>query len=74
MSDPDFDHLSRRERALWSQRLARAMVDAELSIDAAAQEWGLTRGQVNHIIRSDTAKVPAQVRQWLSRHSEEQCP
>ena len=70
MSDPDFDHLSRRERALWSQRLARAMVDAELSVDAAAQLWGLTRGQVNHIIRSDTAKVPAQVRQWLANNEQ----
>jgi len=68
----DFDHLSRRERALWSQRLARTMVDAELSVDAAAQLWGLTRGRVNHIIRSDTAKVPEQVRQWLSRHASEE--
>jgi len=68
----DFDHLSRRERALWSQRLARKMVDAGLSIDAAAQLWSLTRGQVNHIIRSDTAKVPEQVRQWLSRHAAEE--
>jgi hypothetical protein len=68
MPHSDFNHLNRRERALWCQRLARAMVDAELSVDAAAQEWGLTRGRVNHIIRSDTAKVPAQVRQWLSKN------
>ena len=70
MCDRNFDNLSRRERALWCQKLARAMVDAAMSVDAAAQEWGLTRAQVNAILRSDAAKVPPIVRQWLSKNKQ----
>ena len=52
-------------RARWSRKLAQAMVDADLSIDAAAQLWGLDRVKVQRLLRSDTAPRPIQVVEWV---------
>ena len=41
------------------------MVDADLSIDAAAQLWGLDRAKVQRLLRSDTAPRPIQVVEWV---------
>jgi len=56
-------------RARWCQRLAFALVEADLSIDAAAQLWGLTRGTVMQLLRSDTVARPDQVMQWLEKNA-----
>jgi hypothetical protein len=57
------------EQAKWAQSLARAMVDSELSVDAAARLWQLKRSRVLHLMRSDETSVPPQVEQWLRRYS-----
>jgi predicted transcriptional regulator len=44
------------------------MVDQGLSIDAAAQLWGLTRARVTQLLRSDIAAVPPHVKAWVERH------
>lgn len=65
------------ERARWCQSLAQAMVEADLSVDAAARLWGLERAKVLHLLRSDTVRRPAHVVQWVdnqSRRSGQQKP
>ena len=62
--------MARGDRARWCQRLAAAMVDADLSIDAAARLWGLERQRVVQLLRSDTVRIPNQVKRWLERTSE----
>ena len=56
------------DRARWCQQLAQPMVDAELSIDAAARLWGLDRGQVQKLLRSDSVRRPLQGTVWLKKH------
>ena len=41
------------------------MVEADLSIDAAARLWGLQRVTVQRLLRSDTAPRPLQVVEWV---------
>lgn len=55
------------ERALWCRDLAQAMVDTDLSVDAAARLWGLDRSKVMQLLRSDTVRRPTQVMDWLGR-------
>ena len=51
------------------------MVDAELSVDAAARLWGIDRGQVQKLLRSDSVRRPTQVVDWLrSRRNYQQDP
>ena len=61
--------MARGDRARWCQRLAAAMVDADLSIDAAGRLWGLKRQTVVQLLRSDTVRVPDHVQRWLERTS-----
>ena len=56
-----------KDSARWCQDLAKAMVDAELSLDAAARLWGLKRNHVQQLLRSDTVDRPAVVEQWLKK-------
>ena len=65
------------ERARWCQTLAQAMVEADLSVDAAARLWGLDRAKVLHLLRSDTVRRPAHVVEWVvnqSRRNAQQKP
>ena len=55
------------ERARWCRDLAQAMVDTDLSVDAAARLWGLDRSKVMQLLRSDTVRRPTQVMDWLGR-------
>lgn len=59
------------KRARWAQRLAFALVEADLSVDAAARLWGLDRSKVLQLLRSDTARRPAHVVDWLDRQISE---
>jgi len=56
-------------RARWSQKLAQAMVDADLPIYAAAQLWGLDRVKVQRLLRSDMARRPIQVVEWVEKQA-----
>ena len=56
-------------RARWSQKLAQAMVDADLSIYAAAQLWSLDRVKVQRLLRSDMARRPIQVVEWVEKQA-----
>lgn len=56
------------DSARWCRRLAVAMVDADLSVDAAGRLWGLKRQTVIQLLRSDTMRPPSHVKQWLDTH------
>ena len=45
------------------------MVEAALSVDAAARLWGLARAKVLHLLRSDTVRRPAHVVEWVDNQS-----
>ncbi len=60
------------DRARWCQQLAKEMVKAELSIDAAAQLWGLKRSTVQLLLRSDMVDRPLQVIEWMKLRSRSQ--
>ena len=53
------------DRAMWSRRLAKALLSADLSIDAAAYMFGMKRVKMQQLLRSDTAKRPRAVELWL---------
>jgi len=61
---------SRRLSAQFCRHLGETMVDQGLSIDAAAQLFGLTRARVTQLLRSDVVAVPPHVKAWVERHRE----
>jgi predicted transcriptional regulator len=61
----------RRASAQFCRHLGEAMVDQGLSIDAAAQLWGLTRARVTQLLRSDIVAVPPHVKAWVDKHGKD---
>ena len=55
-------------RELSRHHIKVAMVDADLSVDAAGRLWGLKRQTVIQLLRSDTMRPPSHVKQWLDTH------
>mgnify|MGYP005823529405 CR=1 FL=1 len=63
------DMMTLGDRARFGQRLAKAMVENTISVDAAASMWGLRRSTVVTILRaSDKVRIPEHVQRWLKGH------
>ena len=50
------------------RELQAAMLEQQLSYDAAAELWGIKRAEVHHEIKSSIKPMRRVVRQWLARH------
>lgn len=51
--------------AQWCQLFGKALVANNLSIDAAAELFGMKRVRVQQLLRSDTVRRPQHVCDWL---------
>ena len=59
---------ARLRRIEQGRELQAAMLEQELSYDAAAALWGIKRNEVHHEIKSSIKPMRRVVKQWLDRH------
>ena len=59
---------ARLRRIEQGRELQAAMLEQELSYDAAAALWGIKRNEVHNEIKGSDKPMRPVVRQWLDRH------
>ena len=57
---------SRMQRIQEGRELQAAMLEQELSYDAAAALWGIKRNEVHHEIKGSNKPMLAVVKHWLA--------